>query len=189
MLVARGAQPDAVFDAVTSEVARLFDAEVSILTAYDCDWTASLLAGVGWRRADIFHVGRRWGAENTPEEMREALLAGSALRVDDWQVRSGEWVELLRTEGIRATVGAPVFVEGGIWGFLGVGSRHGPLPAGTEERITKFTELVGTAVANAESRADLKRRVHVWSLPATRPVAGSSGTSTMRPSSDWCTQW
>jgi signal transduction histidine kinase len=155
-LVAGGARPDAVFGAVTLEVARIFDAEVSILTAYDSDWTASLVAGVGWKNADIFHVGRRWGAENTPEEMRETLLAGRALRIDDWEVRRGEWVELLRTEGIRATVGAPIFVEGRIWGFLGVGSRHGPLPAGTEGRITKFTELVGSAVANAESRAELK---------------------------------
>jgi signal transduction histidine kinase len=37
-----------------------------------------------------------------------------------------------------------------------VGSKsNDPLPLDTEERLAQFTELVGTAVANAESRAEL----------------------------------
>jgi signal transduction histidine kinase len=38
---------------------------------------------------------------------------------------------------------------------LGVGSRRGRLPEDTEQRLADFTELVATAVANAESRAEL----------------------------------
>jgi len=34
-------------------------------------------------------------------------------------------------------------------------SRSGPLPAGTETRLARFTELAATAVANAEARAAL----------------------------------
>ena len=36
-----------------------------------------------------------------------------------------------------------------------VASRTEPLPAGTEERLAGFTELVATAIANAEAQAEL----------------------------------
>jgi signal transduction histidine kinase len=36
-----------------------------------------------------------------------------------------------------------------------VGSRAGPLPAGTEARLAGFTELAATAIANAEAQAAL----------------------------------
>jgi signal transduction histidine kinase len=49
----------------------------------------------------------------------------------------------------------PVHVHGRLWGMIAVGSGQGPLPADTEQRMTEFTELVATAVANAQSRAEL----------------------------------
>jgi signal transduction histidine kinase len=39
--------------------------------------------------------------------------------------------------------------------MIAVGSGHGPLPPDTEQRMTKFTDLVATAVANAQNRAEL----------------------------------
>jgi len=39
--------------------------------------------------------------------------------------------------------------------MIAVGSGQGPLPPDTEQRMTEFTELVATAVANAQSRAEL----------------------------------
>jgi signal transduction histidine kinase len=38
---------------------------------------------------------------------------------------------------------------------MAVESRAGPLPAGTERQLAGFTELAGTAIANAEARAAL----------------------------------
>jgi signal transduction histidine kinase len=49
----------------------------------------------------------------------------------------------------------PVHVHGRLWGMIAVGSGHGPLPPDTEQRMSEFTELVATAVANAQSRAEL----------------------------------
>ncbi len=46
-------------------------------------------------------------------------------------------------------------VEGRVWGAMGVGSRRERLPEDTEQRLADFTELVATAIANAESRAEL----------------------------------
>jgi signal transduction histidine kinase len=39
--------------------------------------------------------------------------------------------------------------------MIAVGSGHGPLPSDTEQRMTEFTDLVATAVANAQNRAEL----------------------------------
>jgi signal transduction histidine kinase len=47
-------------------------------------------------------------------------------------------------------------VGGRVWGVIAASSkRDAPFPPGTEEQIAEFTELVATAIANAESRAEL----------------------------------
>jgi signal transduction histidine kinase len=53
-------------------------------------------------------------------------------------------------------VGVPIIVEGSIWGVMSAVAAPGMLvPAGTEERLARFTELVATAVSNATTRTDL----------------------------------
>jgi signal transduction histidine kinase len=68
----------------------------------------------------------------------------------------------MRRPGIVSTVASPIIVEGGLWGAITVWSNDEPLPLDTEERLEKFTELVATAVANAESKSELaasRRRI------------------------------
>ena len=53
-------------------------------------------------------------------------------------------------------VGAPISVEGRLWGIILVAYTHEePLPPDTEARLAGFTELVATAIANTESRTEL----------------------------------
>jgi signal transduction histidine kinase len=53
-------------------------------------------------------------------------------------------------------MGAPIWVEGRLWGVLVVYSkRDEPLPPETERRLGEFTQIVATAIANADSRAEL----------------------------------
>src|SRR6202042_3549217 len=59
--------------------------------------------------------------------------------------------------GIRSAVASPIIVEGRLWGMMGAGSSIGKsLPPDSEARLASFTELVAMAIANAESRAELK---------------------------------
>ena len=51
-------------------------------------------------------------------------------------------------------VGAPILVEGRLWGVLLAGASE-PLPTRTEARLAEFAELAAVAIANAESRAEL----------------------------------
>jgi GAF domain-containing protein len=50
----------------------------------------------------------------------------------------------------------PIHVNGRLWGAIAVGSTQAPLPPDTEQRMTEFTDLIGTAVANAQNRAALE---------------------------------
>jgi GAF domain-containing protein len=76
-------------------------------------------------------------------------------RMDDHDHVPGPVGDAARELGIRAPVGVPVSVEGRLWGVMVKGSRAGPLPAGTAERLAGFTELAATAIANAEAQAAL----------------------------------
>ena len=42
-----------------------------------------------------------------------------------------------------------------LWGVIGVAMHHGCLPPDTVRRLAGFTELVATAIANAEAHAEL----------------------------------
>ncbi len=81
---------------------------------------------------------------------------GRAARIDGYVDASGQLGLAAREYGIGSGVGTPIGVDGPLWGMMGVGSsQEQPLPADTEARLASFTELVVTAIANAESRAAL----------------------------------
>jgi signal transduction histidine kinase len=65
----------------------------------------------------------------------------------------GEVIEGLR---FRSGVGAPIVVEGRLWGTT-IANWIGadPPPEDTEERMAKFTQLLETAIANADTRDQL----------------------------------
>jgi GAF domain-containing protein len=73
--------------------------------------------------------------------------------VDDYGAIPGG--EPYLREGLRSAVAMPIHVNGRLWGTIAVGSGEGPLPPDTEQRMTDFTDLVATAVANAQNRAEL----------------------------------
>jgi signal transduction histidine kinase len=112
--------------------------------------TATIVAAAGWPDAPIGAVASR------NPMLREVLERGDALRLDDLTRLSGG-VDILHGSGVRALVASPVIVEGRLWGVLGAASRSGPLPADAEQRLVHFTELVGAAIANTESRSEILR--------------------------------
>jgi signal transduction histidine kinase len=58
--------------------------------------------------------------------------------------------------GSRCAVGAPIVVDGQVWGVIVATSPEaGSLPADTEARLENFSELVATAISNTEARAEV----------------------------------
>jgi signal transduction histidine kinase len=83
------------------------------------------------------------------------LRTGRAARLDDVQGVLGPDA-LARQPGLRSAVAGPIVVQGRLWGVMTAGwLDSGPLPAGAEGRLAQFTELVATAIANADSRVEL----------------------------------
>jgi signal transduction histidine kinase len=148
-LVAAGAAPQEAFAAVANEAGRLFLVDVANLCRYESDGTFTVVAA-GERAL----VGRRFGlgGNNVTTLVFET---GRPARVDYADV-SGPVAAAVRERRYRSAVGSPIIVEGHLWGSMGVVTTvEQPLPADTEARLGSFTELVATAVANAENRAAL----------------------------------
>jgi signal transduction histidine kinase len=156
-LVARGESPEAVFAAVTEEVGQLLRVELANLFRYEPGRTAT--SGTTWGTAgENFPVGSRWPLEG--HNLSTLVFeTGRPARIDNYAVSSsGPLGAAARERGIRSAVGTPILVEGRLWGVIFAGStREQPLPPDTETRLASFTELVATAIANAESRAALGR--------------------------------
>ncbi len=153
MLVARGEPPEAVFAAVTREALRHFGNGTARMIRYEPDGTVTLLANEGTTGPHA-RVGERWEGYPPAGLTAAVLRTGQAARVDDYRdIPGGE--PYLR-EGLRSAVAMPVHVNGRLWGMIAVESGQGPLPPDTEQRMTEFTALVATAVANAQSRSSLE---------------------------------
>jgi signal transduction histidine kinase len=91
----------------------------------------------------------------------------------DWSSSSGPVAAAGRRIGIVSTAASPIVVEGRLWGAMTVSSTDQLLPVDMEGRLGKFTELVATAIANAESRSELaasRRRIVAASDEARRRI-------------------
>jgi PAS domain S-box-containing protein len=150
-LVAHGAHPSAVFDAVTHEVAEVLDASAVSLARYDDD----VLTVVAQFGAAYVRIGERFplGGTNVTSTV---LPTGETARLDDVATATGRIGDVARRAGVRSTVGAPVIVDGRKWGVLvAIWAERGAPPDDTEERMARFAELLDTAIANADSRDQL----------------------------------
>jgi signal transduction histidine kinase len=74
---------------------------------------------------------------------------------DAWGQVSDPVANALREAGVRSMVAGPIIVEGRLWGVVTAWTTRGPFPPGTADRMADFTDLLATAVGNAQSRAEL----------------------------------
>jgi signal transduction histidine kinase len=152
-VVAQGTPPQMVFPSVNVEVARLLDVDGTRLMRYEADGTATIVAS--WGEPTIVPAGTRIALDgrNIGSLVRSS---GRPARIEDYEGAPGTVAALARERGIRSTVGAPITVEGRLWGAMSAFSKADkPLPSGIELRLADFTDLVGTAIANTQARADL----------------------------------
>ncbi|MDT4951680.1 MAG: hypothetical protein QOJ37_4275 [Pseudonocardiales bacterium] len=156
-LVAGGAAPEAVFAAVTAEVGRVLAADLTVMDRYNPEGGVTVVgawAGPGAPMSVPVGIRLETGGRDLHTLVFETR--GPA-RIDDYADATGPAAEIARELGIRSAVGTPINVEGRLWGFMSaVSAREEPLPADTEARLAGFTELVATAIANAQARLELR---------------------------------
>jgi PAS domain S-box-containing protein len=149
-LVAREAPQEEVFDAMAEEISQLLGTDQIRMMRDEGDGTAVVVGSVG--NLDVFPLGLRLPLEGD-SPVSVVLSTGRPARVNDLATASGPLAERIRSIGIRSAVGAPIVVTGRQWGAIVTGStRDESLPPGTEARLSQFTELMATAIANTEAR-------------------------------------
>src|ERR671919_191103 len=173
-LVARESSPDQLFTLVAEQVARIFHVPLVRLVRYEPDGSV-VLGGFGEGNDDPFPVGSRWPLDG-PGVIASVRQSGRPARVEDYAHVPGPTAAIVRRSGMRSAVATPIVVEGRLWGAMVVASpRREPLPEDTGARLTDFTELVATAIANAESHAAVGRLAEVFAA-VTDEVGGLFGS-------------
>jgi GAF domain-containing protein len=155
-LVASEPSPGEVFGAINQEIGRLIGAQAIRMLRYERDDTAVVVASWG-EDGDVFpQVGFRaeLGGDNATTRV---FLTGQAVRIDNYEQASGPIGEAVKAASpLRSSVATPIIVEGRTWGVVIAGtSSSEPMPPDTESRLTQFSDLMATAIANAESREAL----------------------------------
>ncbi|MET7403415.1 AAA family ATPase [Dactylosporangium sp. NPDC005572] len=149
-LVACGARPDLVFAAVAKEVGTLFGADTTEILRFESDRDVTVMGCYGLEHPQP-------GSRSTPDHrstMASVQATGRAAR-HDGDDATAEHQHESKPAGDCSAIASPIVVEDRVWGAMGVASRRERLPEDTEQRLADFTELVATAIANAESRAEL----------------------------------
>jgi GAF domain-containing protein len=154
-LVAHQTPQADVFRAIAEEIGQLLVVDSIGMVRFHEERFAVVVANAG-PIADLVPLGLRLPIEG--HSIASMILeTGAAARLDDYAEATGPWAAHLADAGVRSVVGTPIMVEGCLWGAMMAITHNLPLPPDTEARIGQFTELMATAIANAEARVEVAR--------------------------------
>jgi PAS domain S-box-containing protein len=152
-MVARDVAPAEVFRAVSAEAGRLLGTENTALMRFDTDGTGVVMHDLPTPAAIRAGTRMSLDGENVSGQV---YRTGRAAQMDDYRAAAGPLAVVARARGVSSSLGAPVVVEGRLWGVIvsSWSEKQSP-PPDAEGRLRQFTELVASAVANADHRAEL----------------------------------
>ena len=145
-LVARGGEPLEVLGAVADEMRRCVGAFTAGLWRFETSAEITLVGAAAHPSALAkWPLGTRTPVEG--DTLATAVYrTGQPARIDSYDNVGGPIAARVRAVGVRAAVAVPIIVDGRVWGLAAVGSRRGPMPADTEAHISRFAELIATAM-------------------------------------------
>ncbi len=174
-LVAAGVDPREVFVAIQRETQLMVGASDVGLLRYEDDATVTALAPASWRG---FASGRRFALDGDGVAARVQATRAPAI-VHSYRDKPGPLAAEQRAAGQACGVGAPIVVEGRLWGVIIASfpeERH-PMLEPARERLAQLSELLALAIANAETRSELRALAEEQALlrrVATLVAEGSS---------------
>jgi signal transduction histidine kinase len=154
-LLVSESEPARLFSQVMEEAARALGVASASLVRYESPGLVTVMGG--WSGTDtlLFPVGSTIELGTEDSALVEVYRTGEARRVR-YPEESRTLAGSLRSHGYRSSVAAPVSLAGGLWGALVASSvDERPLPAGSEQRLSDFAELVAQALANADAHDKL----------------------------------
>jgi sugar diacid utilization regulator len=145
-IVARGLEPVEVFGALAEEMRRCVPADAAGLWRFESDREITFMADADPEALARWPVGTRTPVEgNTLATL--VHRSGRPARIDSYDNVAGSTAARVRAVGVRAAVAVPIIVDSRVWGLAAVGSlQQRTLPADTEVRISRFAELIATAL-------------------------------------------
>jgi PAS domain S-box-containing protein len=153
-LVARGAASSEVFAAIAMEIGQVIAMPMVVVWRYESDGTATVI-GEWSDRPHRFRVGTRWPLDG-PTITAKVLASGGPSRIEGFEDLPGAIAGAARETGIGSCAGAPIIVDGHLWGAMSVDTfDSAPLAEGIEDRLADFTALVAAAISNSASREAL----------------------------------
>ncbi|HWE08165.1 MAG TPA: GAF domain-containing protein [Solirubrobacteraceae bacterium] len=153
-LVAGGAPSADVFAAIAEQVGSVMGLPLVVVWRYESDGVGVVIGAWGEFRHE-FQPDSRWPLDGGAVC---ALLRkmGRPGRVEDLGDVHGTIADAQREVGLRACAGAPIIVDGEVWGAISVLSTDPvPLPDQIEYRLAEITELVATAISDSAGREQL----------------------------------
>lgn len=155
-LVARSADLAEVYAVAVDELARSLGADHVTLVRFDSEDCLVVAAQdrTALTKPGIL-VGERFPLTGDSISAR-IRRTGAPDRIDDYATASGPIASRLQGLGVHSGAGTPLIVDGVVRGALLVGTRQPQaVPAQFQDHIGDFADLVSTAIANAETRAEL----------------------------------
>src|ERR1022692_3593978 len=145
-LVAQQASPPTIFNAVAGEASRALGVPRVDVGRYHEDGSVILLGSTGrpgrWDDHAFSESGKYVAAG--------VMETGRVARINDRTTRPAPNAAAADEEGFRSVVGAPIMVEGALWGVIVVLAGE-ILHEDTETRLTDFTHLVASSISNVQA--------------------------------------
>lgn len=154
-LVAAGGNDAELIGAITAEIGRLFGAQHASALRWDTD----TIRVVGDWNSDGGEslTGRAYTFGGDTITAR-VVRSGEAERIEsEDDLKTAFARERWRELGFRASIGAPIRVDGRLWGVITASrtTSNEPFPEGAEQGLRDFATLVAHAIANSEARREL----------------------------------
>ena len=154
-LVAGASSPEEVMAAVAEEVGRLLDADLSTVNRYEENGDRVVLASWTSLEENVVPTGTR-GTMAGRNVATMVFETRQPARTSHHGPDLGPTALAVLAARMRCSIGVPIVVDGRLWGAMCVGSMRYEFPRDAEVRLADFTELVETAIANAEARMELR---------------------------------
>jgi signal transduction histidine kinase len=154
-LVAKGISPEECFAAVATEMANCLDVEKAEVFRHEDDGAVIAVACHVAQGTAHIPIGEPISAED--HKIAAELMRTGFASMRDRHLGPADSVRTRLNElGLGSVAGAPIVVDGRLWGMAVVASTGAkPLPTDTKRRISEFADLVTAYIAASTTRAEL----------------------------------
>ena len=152
-LVTGGASPPELFSAVAREIAQLLGADVAGVLRYEAHGTAAV---AGWWGLPGMAVPLGTQLTVAGEDVAASVLRnGQPVIADRFEGPAGSVAARFRQLGVRSGIGAPITLEGRLWGVaVAATAQPGRLLTDSQWHIVGLVALVSAAIADLHQIAD-----------------------------------